>query len=51
VNETGALALQRYLLEPGTQANIRQFRHDGLLTQTWAPAGRNNAGTDLMQFR
>ena len=51
VNEAGALALQRYLLEPGTQANIRQFRHHGLLSQTWAPAGRNNAGSDLMQFR
>lgn len=51
VNEAGALALQRYLLEPGTQANIRQFRHNGLLSETWAPAGRNNAGTDLMQFR
>jgi len=51
VNEAGALALQRYLLEPGTQANIRQFRHNGLLSQTWAPAGRNNAGNDLTQFR
>lgn len=51
VNEAGALALQRYLLEPATQASIRQFRHHGLLSQTWAPAGRNNAGTELAQFR
>ena len=51
VNEAGALALQRYLLEPGTQARIGQFRHHGLLNQTWAPAGRNNAGSELTQFR
>ncbi len=51
VNEAGALALQRYLLEPGTQANIRRFRHHGLLDQTWWPAGRHNAGSDLVQFR
>jgi tungstate transport system substrate-binding protein len=51
VNEAGALALQRFLLEPGTQARIRQFRHHGLLDQTWSPAGRNNAGNELMQFR
>lgn len=48
VNEAGALALQRFLLEPGTQARIRAFRHDGLLQQTWWPAGRFNAGTDLV---
>lgn len=51
VNESGALALQRYLLEPSTQASIRRFRHHGLLDQTWWPIGRSNQGTDLMQFR
>jgi tungstate transport system substrate-binding protein len=48
VNDAGALALQRFLLEPGTQARIRDFRHDGLRQQTWWPAGRFNAGTDLV---
>lgn len=48
VNEAGATALQRFLLEPGTQSRIRQFRHDGLLDQTWWPAGRLNSATDLM---
>lgn len=47
VNEAGALALQRFLIEPGTQARIRDFRHDGLRQQTWWPAGRFNAGTEL----
>jgi tungstate transport system substrate-binding protein len=51
LNEAGAQALQRYLLEPGTQAAIQQFRHHDLPGQSWWPAGRNNAGTDLMQFR
>lgn len=51
VNEAGAQALQQYLLEPGTQARIRQFRHHGLLHETWWPGGRNNAGTDLIQFQ
>ena len=51
VNATGAEALQRFLIEPATQASIRQFRHHGLFGQTWWPAGRNNAGSDLMQFR
>lgn len=51
VNEAGATALQRFLIEPGTQSAMRQFRHHGLRDQTWWPAGRNNAGSDLMQFR
>jgi len=42
--------LQRFLLEPETQARIRQFRHHGLADQTWWPAGRNNAGTELSGF-
>jgi len=48
VNDAGAIALQRFLLEPGTQARIRDFRHDGLRQQTWWPAGRFNAGADLV---
>jgi tungstate transport system substrate-binding protein len=51
VNQTGAIALLRYLLEPSTQASIRGFRHHGLLDQTWWPNGRANAAADLMLFR
>ena len=51
VDETRALALQRFLLEPRTQARIRHFRHHGLDEQTWWPAGRLNAATDLAAFR
>ena len=50
IDEEGALAFERFLLDPSTQARIRSFRHHGLTGQTWWPAGRNNAGTDLMQF-
>lgn len=50
-NEVAATALQQYLLEPATQAQIRNFRHHGLLTQTWWPAARHNAGADLTPFR
>jgi hypothetical protein len=42
-------ALQRFLLEPATQARIRAFRHHGLRDQTWWP-GRNNAGSELSGF-
>jgi tungstate transport system substrate-binding protein len=51
VNQAGAIALLRYLLEPSTQASIRGFRHHGLLDQTWWPNGRANAAADLMLFR
>ncbi len=51
VSEAGALALQRYLLTPETQARIRRFRHHGLLDQTWWPIGRYNAGSELTQFQ
>ena len=50
VDEGGALAFERYLLDPSTQARIRQFRHHGLAEQTWWPAGRNNAGSELSGF-
>lgn len=49
-DEEGALAFERFLLEPRTQARIRQFRHHGLSEQTWWPAGRNNAGAELSGF-
>lgn len=51
VAEAGALAFQRYLLAPGTQARIRQFRHHDLLGQSWWPTGRYNAGSELTQFQ
>jgi tungstate transport system substrate-binding protein len=47
VDEAGALAFERFLLDPSTQSRMRAFRHHGLTDQTWWPAGRNNAGTDL----
>ena len=47
VDEAGAVAFERFLLDPSTQARIRQFRHDGLTQQTWWPAGRNNTGAEL----
>lgn len=47
VDEAGALAFERFLLDPSTQSRMRAFRHHGLAEQTWWPAGRNNAGTDL----
>lgn len=49
-NIEAALAFERFLLEPKTQARIRQFRHHGLAAQTWWPAGRQNAGAELTQF-
>ena len=48
VNEAGALALQRFLLEPSTQTAIRNFRHDGFREQTWWPAGRHNSAVNLI---
>lgn len=47
VDEDGARGFERFLLDPSTQARIRQFRHHGLAEQTWWPAGRNNAGAEL----
>ena len=47
VDEAGARGFERFLLDPSTQAIIRNFRHHGLAEQTWWPAGRNNAGTEL----
>jgi hypothetical protein len=42
VNHAGALALQQHLLEPETQAAIRDFRVPGVKRGLWWPAGRNN---------
>lgn len=50
VSTEAATMLQRFLLEPSTQARMRQFRHHGLGAQTWWPAGRNNAGSELSGF-
>jgi tungstate transport system substrate-binding protein len=50
VRADAATTLQQFLIEPRTQARMRQFRHHGLTSQTWWPAGRNNAGTDLAAF-
>jgi tungstate transport system substrate-binding protein len=47
VNVTGAEAVQRYLLDPATQARIRAFRLPGIDQQIWWPAGRNNVGYAL----
>jgi tungstate transport system substrate-binding protein len=42
VNAKGARALQRYLIEPGTQARIRTFRMSGVSEQVWWPAAQDN---------
>ena len=47
VNVEGAKALERFLIEPETQARIRAFRVAGFSGQVWWPAGRNNSGAFL----
>ncbi|HEX9437048.1 MAG TPA: hypothetical protein VGA16_07825 [Candidatus Limnocylindria bacterium] len=42
VNAAGATALQRYLIEPETQARIRTFRMAGVTEQVWWPAAQDN---------
>lgn len=42
VNAEGALSLQKYLLDPATQAKIAAYRTPGSDVQLWWPAGRNN---------
>jgi tungstate transport system substrate-binding protein len=44
INTQGAKAFQQYLLDPVTQARIRDFRLPGIDHQIWWPAGRENAG-------
>lgn len=46
-NTEGALGLQRYLLDPVTQAKIRNFRFAGIDQPIFWPAGRNNASALL----
>ena len=43
VSVEGAKAFQQYLLNPVTQARIRDFRLPGIDQQIWWPAGRDNA--------
>lgn len=47
VNSEGAMALERFLLSPATQARIKAFRYPGFDHQIWWPAARNNSGTVL----
>lgn len=47
VNVPGALALQKYLSLPGTQAKIRAFRYPGVNHQLFWPAARDNSGSFL----
>lgn len=47
VNAAGALAFQQYLLDPTTQALIRNHRVKGIDQPLFWPAGRQNA-TDLL---
>jgi tungstate transport system substrate-binding protein len=42
VNERGADALQRYLVDPATQASIRSFRLPGIDRPVFWPAGNQN---------
>jgi hypothetical protein len=42
VNTAGALALQSFLLAPGTQARIREVRYPGAEGVAWVPGGRHN---------
>jgi hypothetical protein len=42
LNQKGAAALQKHLLEPATQARVRSFRVSGYSQQLWWPAGRKN---------
>lgn len=42
VNSEGARSLEKYLLDPATQARIAAYRSPGSDVQLWWPAGRNN---------
>jgi tungstate transport system substrate-binding protein len=46
VNAEGANAFQKFLLEPSTQAHIREFRYPDFKSQAWWPAGRHNAAQE-----
>jgi tungstate transport system substrate-binding protein len=47
VNVEGAKALERFLIDPATQARISAFRIPGFDSPVWWPAGRNNSGSFL----
>ena len=47
VNVAGAVALQKYLTFPATQARIRAFRSLGVSQQLFWPAARDNIGSYL----
>lgn len=51
LNHAGALALQRHLLKPETQAEIRDFRVPGVKQGLWWPAGRSNEASLLLPRR
>ncbi len=42
VNSEGALAFQTFLLQPETQARVRECRYPGDAKITWVPGGRHN---------
>jgi tungstate transport system substrate-binding protein len=47
INAEGAIALERYLVRPETQARIRDFRGLGYPRQMWVPTGQNNSAEFL----
>jgi tungstate transport system substrate-binding protein len=51
VNVEGAKALERFLIDPRTQARMRAFRVPGFDGPVWWPAGRNNSGRFLKDLR
>lgn len=50
INARGAAALERYLIQPDTQARIRDFRGLGYSRQMWVPTGRNNSADFLLSL-
>lgn len=49
INESGAKALEAYLLSPGTQAAISAFREPASGHAIWSPAARHNHSKGLMR--
>lgn len=47
VNHDGAAAFQSFLLEPGTQAQIRAVHYPGEPRAAWVPGGRHNRAAVL----
>ncbi len=46
VNAEGAIAMEKYLIAPATQARIRDFRYPDFDQQAWWPAGRHNSAKE-----